>query len=221
MSTDGGDSFSQPASVATIKKTFDDGGLPKTSSCGFDLPHFEHASFRIEGFATICTGLKDNIVVAWPDMRDGVSRIYYNYSANGGKTWLGPSANGQPLLTGSLQSESKQHDFAPQLISTPSGEIGCAFYEFGTKGSMDSHPYLIDVVLAISTDNGKTFSERVTVTDHPWDPAVDAPWAHGDRNVTFIGDYFGFDASKLGFFPLWTDTRTGIQEIFAARVNEV
>jgi hypothetical protein len=28
----------------------------------------------------------------------------------------------------------------------PPGKIGCAFYKFGLKGSMDSHPYLIDVV---------------------------------------------------------------------------
>lgn len=86
---------------------------------------------------------------------------------------------------------------------------------------MDSHPYLVDVVLALSADHGKTFSERITVTDHPWDTTEDATWAHGDSNATFIGDYFGFDASKWSFFPLWTDTRTGIQEIFTARVNEV
>lgn len=185
------------------------------------MPHFENASFRIQAFATICTGLNDNVVIAWPDLREGVSRIYYNYSANGGKTWQGHCPYGQPLLAGSLQSESKQYDFAPQLISTASGEIGCAFCEFGPKGSMESHPYLVDVVLALSADHGKTFSERITVTDHPWDPTEDAPWAHGDSNATFIGDYFGFDASKWSFFPLWTDTRTGIQEIFTARVNEV
>jgi hypothetical protein len=73
----------------------------------------------------------------------------------------------------------------------------------------------------MSTDNGQTFSERVTVTENPWDAAVDAPFSHGDPQVTFIGEYFGLDASTLGFFPLWTDTRTGIQEIFTAKVNEV
>ena len=113
-SVDGGDSFSQPAIVARIKKTFDDSGLPTTNSCGFDMPHFGNASFRIETFATICTGLNNNVVVAWPDMREGVSRIYYRYSTNGGKTWMGTSPNGQPLLTGSSQSDSRQHDFFPQ-----------------------------------------------------------------------------------------------------------
>ncbi len=122
-------------------------------------------------------------------------------------------------------SESDQQDFHPQLISTPSGEIGCAFYEFGPKGRSGIPPVwensLIDVIMAISLDNGQTFSPRLTVTEYPWDPAVGAPLSHGDPDVTFIGEYFGLDASNLGFFPLWTDTRTGMQEIFTARVNEI
>ena len=75
--------------------------------------------------------------------------------------------------------------------------------------------------MAISVDDGKTFSTRITVTNYPWDPAVGAPLSHGDPDVTFIGEYFGLDASNLGFFPLWTDTRTGMQEIFTARINEI
>jgi hypothetical protein len=52
------------------------------------------------------------------------------------------------------------------------------------------------------------------VTDRAWDPTVDAPWSHGDASTTFIGDYFGLDASSNGFSVFWTDTRTGIQEMF-------
>ena len=74
-------------------------------------------------------------------------------------------------------------------------------------------------MMAESYDGGATF-HYFTVTDQPWDPVVDAPWAHGDSNVTFIGDYFGIDASGAGFYPLWTDTRTGIQELWTAIVPE-
>ncbi len=35
-----------------------------------------------------------------------------------------------------------------------------------------------------------------------------------DPKVTFIGDYFGFAGSERGFHPVWTDTRTGIQELW-------
>ena len=102
----------------------------------------------------------------------------------------------------------------------PDGSVGCAFYEFGPKGNPPSGPSLTDVVVVATTGAGTPFSRRATVTDHPWDPTVDAPLSHGDPSVTFIGDYFGLAASSLGFFPFWTDTRTGIQEIFTARVAQ-
>jgi hypothetical protein len=213
-SIDGGDSFSSPTTVASGITTLDD--LPTTNG----WHHFPGATFRVEGFGTLCPGAADNVVVAWPDLREGVSRIYYRRSINGGNTWQGP-VSGQPLLKGEVSSKPNQHDFFPQLVTAPSGEIGCAFYELGPKGQGRSPPLLIDVILAISADDGQSFSNRLTVTDYPWDPTIDAPFSHGDPQVTFIGDYFGLDASRIGFFPLWTDTRTGIQEIFTARVNEI
>jgi hypothetical protein len=45
---------------------------------------------------------------------------------------------------------------------------------------------------------------------------VGAPLVHGKSGLTFIGEYFGFDASSLGFTMRWTDTRTGMQELFSA-----
>lgn len=200
-STDGGQSFSPPSVVAS-----------PITPIPYQLPG---GIFRAETLPTGCCGLGNHIVCAWPDYREGVARIYYSRSNNGGNSWQS-GASGDPLLTGAVASAANQHDFMPQIVSTPSGEIGCAFYEFGPKGGGVTP--LIDVALAVSTDNGHTFPNRVTVTDGPWNPATDAPWAHGNPNLTFIGDYFGLDASRLGFFPLWTDTRTGTQELFVARL---
>jgi hypothetical protein len=75
--------------------------------------------------------------------------------------------------------------------------------------------------MARSFDGGATFPQHFTVTDKPWDPTIDAPWSHGDPNVTFIGDYFGLDASIQGFYPVWTDTRTGIQELWTDIVPDL
>ena len=97
----------------------------------------------------------------------------------------------------------------------PSGVVGCTFYEFGAKPSK----YLIDVIISQSFDNGASFNYFI-VTDQPWDPTVDAPLAEATPITTFIGDYFGLDASALGFYPLWTDTRTGIQELWTAILPE-
>jgi len=202
-STDGGETFS-PASVIASGITPN----PPPFHVGGGL-------FRVFTLPTGCAGNGDVVLVAWADSRDPATRIYYARSANGGNSWPGPAA-GKPLLSGALEPANDQHDFHPQLIAAPSGEIGCAFYEYGPKTV--SAPSLIDVKLAVSSNDGSSFGDLVTVTDHPWDPAIDAPYAHGDPNLTFIGDYFGLDASRLGFFPFWTDTRTLVQEIFAARI---
>ncbi len=216
-STDGGNSFSA-AAVAASGITSLRGSLPETHG----WPHFPGGSFRVLTLATSCTGTGNNVIFAWADGREKVggttrSRIYYRRSSNGGNSWHGP-ASGEPLLTGGVASASDKHDFHPQLFNTPDGEIGCAFYEFGPTGGGEFPSNLIHVILALSTNNGISFPNRVTVTEQAWDPAVDAPFSHGDAAVTFIGDYFGLAASQLGFFPFWTDTRTGVQEIFTARI---
>jgi hypothetical protein len=203
-STDGGDSFTAPAVAVS--------GITPVP---FKLPG---GTFRVFSLPSLCAGSGNVVVTAWADYRDGVSRIYYRRSTNGGNSWSG-AGSGQPLLDASVASAADQHDFHPQIVSTPDGDIGCTFYEFGPRGPGGTPPRLIDVVLAVSINNGISFKDRVNITDQAWDPAVDAPLAHGDPTVTFIGDYFGLDASRLGFFPLWTDTRTGVQELYCSRIS--
>src|ERR1035441_731191 len=131
------------------------------------------------------------VLVAWPDFREGVSRIYYARSNDAGATWL-TGSSGQPLLSQSI-SPNFQH-FHPQMRIDPNGVVGCTFYEFGPKPSN----YLIDVILSQSFDHGVSFNYFI-VTDQPWDPALDAPLAEAYPHTTFIGDYFGLDASDSGF----------------------
>ena len=99
--------------------------------------------------------------------------------------------------------------FHPQIVTDPNGVIGCAFYEFGPKPTIR----LIDLILAQSVDGGASFN-HFRATDHPWDPTIDAPLSLVDPIASFIGEYFGLDASTKGFYPVWTDTRTGIQEVW-------
>ncbi|HEX4964787.1 MAG TPA: sialidase family protein [Thermoanaerobaculia bacterium] len=200
-STDGGATFSPPAEVAAQVKE-----PPEI------LPG---ASFRAEIAPTACTAGASLVVFAWTDQTPGTSRVYYRRSTDGGATWLGSSA-GDPLLAGAAASGAGRQEFFPQIVALPSGEIGCAFYEMGPKGTAGKN--LIDVVLAVSTDQGATFPQRATITDRPWDPTVAEVIRTASPRVTFIGDYFGLEATRLGFFPFWTDTRTGVQEIFTARV---
>jgi hypothetical protein len=203
-SNDGGASFSSSspdaATVATgITPLVADGTLPG-------------GTFRVYTFATVCA-VGDVVVVAWADNREGSSRIYHRRSVTGGRTWEGDKS-GQPLLTGNLVPPRNLHHFHPQLAANLNGDMVCSFYEFGPTPKIG----LINVIACASDNGGASFNYRTTVTDRPWDPAVDAPLAEGGPE-TFIGDYFGLASSDQGFFPFWTDTRTSIQEVFTARVG--
>jgi hypothetical protein len=203
-STDDGDTFS-PATVIASGITTLSSVLPHTDG----WPHFPGATFRVLTLPTACAGNGTIVTVAWADMREGSSRIYYRRSPDGGINWLG-GASGEKLQTQAIAANL--HHFHPQIVSQPNGRIGCSFYEIGPKGN--GGKMLIDVGIGISYNNGQSFAYYYIVTDSPWDPTIDAPLSHGDPNVTFIGDYFGLDASSKGFYPLWTDTRTSIQELF-------
>ena len=206
VSSDGGDSFHAVTSPATGITTLE-ASLPPWKPNGW--PVIPGGTFRVFTIPTICV-VGTTVVVAWADYREGVARIYYARSVDRGAAWSSPA--GQPLLTAAIPV-SVQH-FHPQLAASPSGVIGCVLYEYGPKPKKS----LIDVILAESYDDGASFRRR-TVTTRPWDPAVDAPTSLVDPIASFVGEYFGLDADAGGFHPLWTDTRTGIQELFTANVR--
>ncbi|HEV7588129.1 MAG TPA: sialidase family protein [Longimicrobium sp.] len=210
-SVDGGASFLAQKAVVTGIHSLDN-NLPKTDG----WPHFPGSTFRVLTLATGCAFAVDanrkHFAVAWSDFREGSARVYFRTSSNAGASFQGP-VSGQPLL-GSDFVDPALHHFHPQMVATGSGVVGCAYLELGPKNGGPR----IDVILSASFDGAGSFSHTVTVTDQPWDPAVDAPFSHGDPNVTFIGEYFGLDADQSCFDVLWTDTRTGVQELFFERV---
>jgi hypothetical protein len=207
VSFDGGETFQQTTTAPASGITTIQSVIPPTDS-GF--PVLPGGHFRVLTDPTACSN-GPTVYVAWADYREGISRIYYALSNDAGATWLTP-ASGQPLLT--APPPNFQH-FHPQIVIDPNGVVACTYYEFGPKPSQ----YLIDVIISQSFDKGASFDYFV-VTDKPWNPTVDAPLAEAFPDTTFIGDYFGLDANIQGFIPLWTDTRTGIQELWTAIVPE-
>ena len=208
VSSDGGDTFQQSATPPATGITTIQDVLPATDS---GSPVFPDGTFRVLTDPTACSA-GPMVLVAWADYREGISRIYYARSNDAGATWA-TGASGQPLLKQSIPSNF-QH-FHPQIVMDPNGVVACTFYEFGPKPST----YLIDVIISQSFDHGATFNYFI-VTDQPWNPSLDAPLAEAFPDTTFIGDYFGLDASARGFYPLWTDTRTGIQELWTSVLPE-
>jgi hypothetical protein len=228
-STDGGVSFEPMKEVVTGVVSLR-GHLPITNG----WPHFDGGKFRVLTLVTSCTAPGGRLIVAWADMREGRSRIYFRRSDDKGFSWQGP-ASGQPLLPNVTYGDFEC--FHPQIVcTTATGVVGCSFYVFGkwqgieparqqrrrARGPMqpvradrEELTYRIHVQIAGSWDLGKTFPQVVTVTDMPWDPLVNPPFSHGDPQVHFIGEYFGLDSGDETFAVLWTDTRTGVQELFS------
>ena len=210
-STDGGNTFSAVQTVVNNVASLTT-YLPNRGAPGKQFPEFQNGSFRVMTLATSAMAAGNRLVVAWADYREGVSRIYYRVGANGGLNWTGP-ASGQAMFP--VYGQPDQQHFHPQLTLASDQAVGCAFYEFGPKPAKN----LIDVKLAFSCNDAGSFNDPVTVTDQPWDPAVDAPLSHGDPQVTFIGEYFGCVGANDWFGIVWTDTRTMVQELFFDRVR--
>lgn len=201
-SIDGGETFEPSRHIVNGMAGLTSPPLPKTGS----WPEFPNGKFRVLTLATGCA-VGNRFLVAWSDLREGYARIYYHYSDDAGVTWT-PSS-GQPLWP-SLSSASPVQQFHPQIIADGNRVLACAFYEFGQT----QYGYRISTRIMGSFDEGTSFGLPSDITDAPWDPAVNAPLSHGNPADTFIGEYFGLDAAQAGFAVIWTDTRTGVQELF-------
>ena len=215
-SKDGGFSFEPSKKIVIGIKGF--GSFPKVD--GWST--FPNGKFRISSMVTSACANGQTLIVAWPDTRENnLTRIYYRISYDGGETWQG-NISGTPLISdGSIFGDS--HCFMPQLAATETGKIGCAFYIFGKERiNHQQVKYRINVYLAASFNNGSDFPYRIKITDSGWDPNVNAPFAHGNPNLYFIGDYFGLDAASNNgdfFTVLWTDTTSGVQEICYSQID--
>lgn len=198
-SKNGGQSFEPERQISSGLTDLDSG------IAGSGFKHFPNATFRVLTLSSACCVPKQTrIALAWADYREGYSRIYYNLSSDAGDTWS--KGSGAPLLP--VAPGAKIHDFHPQIISTRSGLIGCAFYRYYESTA------LIDVMFTASFDGGASFWFPIKVAANAWNPAINAPWSHGNSGTTFIGDYFGLDADDDTFYLLWTGTEEGVQELY-------
>jgi len=131
-------------------------------------------------------------VITWADSRDGVSRVYYRATDEGGATWVGPDA-GTTLLPG-LPATSGAHHLRPRLAATAQGAVGCAFYELAPAPGGQRLTMML--AAAVRWEDG--FGPPVAVSDTPWKPDQDA-------SEPFVGDYFGVAADASSFLVLWPE----------------
>lgn len=191
-STDFGVSFSDPVTVSMFTTVTE---LP---------PPVPEWSFRIPTFAFLATDTTPtspflgNVYAVWQENREGSAHIFLSISQDRGETW-----------SSAIQvddSPAGSQNFFPSIAVSPvNGRVDVIYYTNRLSSTM------LDVFIAQSINGGESFLPSCRLTTDSIDPNV------GER-PDFIGDYISNTIDSNGnTLSVWTDTRTGSQDIFLAK----
>ncbi len=207
-SSDQGQSFAVVASltIRPFDSWYFSGGREADRDCGdavdscpsgFTFPRF------VSEPAVVADGTGEHLI--WSEgVKGGRGRIV-GVNSTDGVHW----SSAVPLDT-----SSAGHQFMPTVAST-GGVLAALFYDSrrdpaygpqrppGNRADGSNAGPAVDVVLARSTDGGRTWSEvRVTA-----EPMVIGFETSDSARVPFIGDYLGLSGWEGRFAFAWTDTR--------------
>ncbi len=150
----------------------------------------------------VANGTEDPTIANYAD-------IYYYNSTDGGKTW-----SARKNVTDDDPKQLYNQSFANVAVS-PNGRIEVAFFDTRNDPGTRSN----DVYLTTSTDNGKTWSKNVRVTDQLIDRKIGVFGNNSDVNAPP-----GLVATNLETVVGWDDTRNGdavgqAQDIYTANLQ--
>jgi hypothetical protein len=146
------------------------------------------------------------LYVAYEDYSAGFGNLLLTASDDGGQTW-------QPPIQINDNSDPTVDELQPNLSVAPDGTVSVAFYDRrracpasgreATAAGIGLDPaaagaanYCINASVQFYDANLNPIGHNVRLTRHTWDPQLNSP--HTDSpggSTTFIGDYFGNDAS--------------------------
>jgi hypothetical protein len=146
------------------------------------------------------------LYVAYEDYSAGVGNVLMTASYDGGATWSSPiqvNDNAAPV-----------DEFQPNLSVAANGTVSVAWYDRrlacptsgtaeGTAAGLALDPaasgaanYCINASVQFYDGALNPLGHNVRLTQHTWDPQLNAPYpGSAGGSSTFIGDYFGNDAS--------------------------
>jgi len=177
----------------------------------------------------------DRLYVAWPDVEDGRTQILLTFSSDKGKTWAPPTMVSDDSAR--AQPGSGPDDFMSSIAVNSSGVVGVSWYD--RRDDPDNLGY--SVRFAASWDGGDSFSPSVPVSESSTrfgsgkdlvdglafgggasrrtDAVIDLAFGYRDFTVSG-GDTAGLAAAADGtFHPFWIDARTGIPQVWTAKVT--
>jgi hypothetical protein len=158
-----------------------------------------------------------DLYVTWEDMGQGLPRILFSRSSDGGKTW-------SDAVKVNDAEPTRDWDFTqamPTMGVAPNGRIDVAWYDVRndfTFKAGDTRNGFNDVYYASSTDGGRTWSKNRPLNDRPIDRRF------GSRRTGGIYGPLGVVSTDKAAYVAWDDTRNGNeqnanQDIYFTRVR--
>ncbi len=166
----------------------------------------------------------DRVYITWVDRRSGRARIVAAFSIDKGVTWSTPRAVDDVPDAAAAQQEP--NNTMPSIAVNRDGVVAAAWYD----RREDPANLGWRVRFAYSVDGGETWKPSVPVTSRPnvfdadgmWSTTIYGPVLElqvDDRQLNG-SDTVGFTAAADGsFHGFWIDNRTGVPQIWTARVR--
>jgi len=193
VSADGGESFSQPTTVASAI-----GPLPGRREGHGGLPGTQFPAWSIAAAAVDPrTGF---LYVTWADNRNGDADIFFVMSTDHGATWSAPRRlNDDPKQNGKDQ-------FQPAIATARDGTVHIVFLDRRDDPSNVAYR----VYYTVSLDHGKTFARNAMISDVGSN-------ANQLPDPTYIGNYIGVATDANGVIHVaWNDCRNNRLEAFTS-----
>ncbi len=131
--------------------------------------------------------------------RDGKDRVdvYFSASTDGGRTWS------KKVVVNEGPQSGVNHEL-PGIAVAPNGRIDIAWYDYRFSPRAGSGAGVQDVFYASSTDQGRTFSRNVRVTDRSIDRSIGVYAGAIGVNINV-----GITSTDSAVYLTWQDTRNG------------
>ena len=196
-STNGGQSFEPSVAIDTFVRA----GHRKDRNAN-NVNHFMTLAIDRSGGR-----YNDRIYATWPDRRTGQSKVHLTYSTDLGQTWA-PAR----IVTDNPASDTTDQ-FMPTVAVNKDGVLGLLYYD--RRDNPDNRSYYAR--FSASLDGGVTWLPSVRIST---DPYVAGAVAQKSAFTGNGGDTAGLATTADGaFYPVWVDDRTGVPQVWTARVT--
>jgi hypothetical protein len=136
------------------------------------------------------------LYASFHDGRQGDPDVLLWASSDGGRSWSAPTR------VNDTRPRDGRAQYLPRLAVAPDGRLDILYYD----RRRDRADVRNEVSLQSSYDGGQTFSERVRLSERPFDSRIGPG---NERGLPDLGSRLALDSREAAALGVWTDTRAG------------